>query len=87
MQQKGSRMPGRRTGGRPPGSRTTINTDAVFQVREALGLTQEETARELHCSLSAVRRFEREKVLPVSGAIRDNFNRLAKKAGVEIQAL
>jgi len=54
--------------------------DAVRELREKMGITQEEMARDLHCSLSAVRRFERERVVPSSGALRTNFEKLASKA-------
>ncbi len=58
----------------------------MFRIREALNLTQEESARELRCSLSTVARIERLDEVPDSAAIRDNFNRLAHRAGVEIEA-
>jgi DNA-binding transcriptional regulator YiaG len=67
--------------GRPPG-KSSVTSDAVLRVREALGLTQQQLAAELNCSLSAVRRFERERVLPSSDALKKNFLQLTQRAGV-----
>jgi ribosome-binding protein aMBF1 (putative translation factor) len=61
-------------------------SDAVRATREALGMTQEDVAREIKCSLSAVRRFERERALPSNSAIKENFQKLAARAGIEIDS-
>ena len=57
----------------------------VYRVRAALGLTQEELAREMSCSLGAVRTMERQKRLPGSRALRENFARLAQRAGISTE--
>ncbi len=72
--------------GRPPGSRA-VKSRAVEEVRQKLGWTQEELARSLNCSLSAVRRYEREEVLPSTGAIKVSFLALAQRAGVTIEGI
>lgn len=60
-------------------------SDAVFRVRSALGLTQEEFARELGCSLSNVAKMEGQKRTPGTRALKDNLAKLARKAGVSIE--
>ena len=69
--------------GRPAKEDVPLTT-VVFDVRSALGWTQEEMAQQLKCSLSAVRAMEREKRLPGRGALLENFLRLAREAKVKI---
>lgn len=61
---------------------------AVFNpmraVRSALGLTQEEMAREIKCSWATIRNCERDAKLPRGEALRANFNALAKRAKIEV---
>jgi len=58
----------------------------VREVREALGLTQEKMADAMRTSLMTARRCEYEKRLPGTRAAREEFFRLAKKAGVKVEA-
>ncbi len=69
--------------GRPVGTGAPTS-GAVREVRQALGLTQEKLARELNCTLGAVRTMERNNRLPGGGAILDAFKRLAKRTGVSL---
>jgi DNA-binding transcriptional regulator YiaG len=71
--------------GRPVGT-GAASSGAVREVRRALGWTQEKLARELNCTLGAVRAMERGNRLPGSGAIMEGFNRLAKRANVSLEA-
>ncbi len=61
-------------------------TDAVFRVRSAMGITQEEFSRELGCSVAAVSKMEQDERLPGSIALRTAFLKLAKRAGVSLEA-
>ena len=70
--------------GRPV--RVEPETDAVRRVRDALGMTQQELAEAMPCSLSAIRTMERDNRLPGSRALRENFAKLARRAGVEVPA-
>jgi transcriptional regulator with XRE-family HTH domain len=70
-------------GGRPTGTGAGVS-DAVSRVRAALGLTQEEFARELGCSLSNVAKMEGQKRTPGSGALRTAFEKLARRSGVSL---
>lgn len=72
------------TRGRPVGTRAR-ESDAVRQVRQSLGWTQEQLARDLNCSLSAVRTMEREGRLPGQGTLLDAFKRLAERARVSLE--
>jgi len=71
--------------GRPVGTGAPTS-GAVREVRRSLGLTQEKLARELNCTLGAVRTMERNNRLPGSEAILESFKRLAKRAGVSLEA-
>ncbi len=55
-------------------------------IREALGLTQEQLAREIKCSINTVRRCEYDERLPKTEAVMDNLKRLTKRGGVSIEA-
>jgi len=57
----------------------------VREVRKALKLTQEQMARELGCSYASARRFESDGTLPKVVAVRERFEKMAKKAGFEIE--
>lgn len=59
-------------------------TDAVARVRAAMGLTQEEFAREMACSIGTVRRYEQAKVLPTGIAQKRALARLAKRVDIEV---
>ena len=69
--------------GRPAGT-GAISSDAVKQTRLELGLNQQEMAAELGCALSSVARMEQLGKLPSKGAVFNNFEKLAKKAGVVV---
>ncbi|RYZ74054.1 MAG: XRE family transcriptional regulator [Proteobacteria bacterium] len=79
-----TKIPEKNRGGRPAGLRSSQPSDAVSRVRASLGLTQEEFARELGCSLSNVAKMEGEKRTPGTRALKDNLVRLAKRAGLNI---
>ena len=53
-------------------------------VRALPGLTQEQMARELKCSLSTVTRLERLSQIPHNEAVKDNFFGLARQAKIEV---
>lgn len=72
-------------GGRPHGTEAK-DSDAVKRARQALGISQQEMAVQMGCSVSAVQRMERLEKLPQSGAMLDSFKRLARRAGVNIEA-
>lgn len=59
-------------------------TDAVREVRAVLKMSQQKLASELDCSLSAVRRYERDRALPGVGPLRERFAAIAERAGVTI---
>ncbi len=61
-----------------------IKSSPVREVRLALGLTQEQLAKKMGCSLSSERRFEYSGTTPTVGAVLANFRRLAAKAGVSL---
>jgi DNA-binding transcriptional regulator YiaG len=72
--------------GRPakrPGSE--IKSDAVYRVRSALSMTQEEFAREMGCSVAAIRRYEQGQKLPGGVSQKIAFAKVAERAGVEIE--
>jgi DNA-binding transcriptional regulator YiaG len=54
------------------------------EVRTALGLTQEEFARQLCSSLSTVTKCEAQARMPRTHATRANFEQLAKRAGISL---
>ncbi len=58
----------------------------VRKVRLVLKMTQAQMANELLCSISSVARFERENALPGTGALRAQLDKLARKAGVTLEA-
>lgn len=76
----------KKSGGRPAGLRSSKASDAVSRVRSGLGITQEEFARELGCSVSTVAKMEGEGRTPGTRALKDNLARLAKRAGVSLEA-
>jgi DNA-binding XRE family transcriptional regulator len=57
-----------------------MSDNPVKEVREALGLTQQQMADELRTSLMTARRCEYEKRLPGTRGAREEFARLAKRA-------
>ncbi len=61
-------------------------TDAVLRVRQAMGKTQAEFAQQMGCSVTAVSKMEQDERLPGSMALRTAFEKLAKRAGVSIEA-
>ncbi len=75
----------KRTAGRPK-KPAPPKTDVVFRVRQSMGNTQEEFARELGCSVAAVSKMEQDERLPGSMALRTAFLKLAKRAGVSLEA-
>jgi DNA-binding transcriptional regulator YiaG len=72
--------------GRPAGIRSSQASDAVLRVRGKLALTQEDFARELGCSVSTVAKLEGEGRTPGTRALKNNLARLAKRAGVSLEA-
>lgn len=67
-------------------SETQIS-NPVKSVRAALGLTQEDMAAKMGCSITSQRRFEYDGTLPKVKAMLGNFRKLAKQAGVEIDTI
>lgn len=63
-----------------------VNINPVRAVREAMGWTQFDLARELNVALSTVAKWEQENRAPGGRAIRDAFAKLAKRANVEVPA-
>ncbi len=76
----------KKRGGRPAGIRSSQSSDAVFRVRSKLGFTQEDFSRELGCSVSTVAKLEGEGRTPGTRALKNNLARLAKRAGVSLEA-
>jgi transcriptional regulator with XRE-family HTH domain len=74
-----------KSAGRPLGVRSSRSSDAVSRVRAALGMTQEEFARELGCSLSNVAKMEGDSRTPGTVALKTNLAKLAKRAGVSLE--
>jgi len=68
-------------------TKTTEEAPPVKQIRLALGITQEEMARRMECSISSARRFEQVGGLPRVAAMRSNLKRLAKQARIEVEGL
>jgi transcriptional regulator with XRE-family HTH domain len=62
-------------------------SNPVKEVRERLGLTQQQMADELRMSLMTARRCEYEKRIPGTRAGKEELKRLAKKAGVRIEGI
>lgn len=58
----------------------------VRDVRTALKYTQEQMAAELECSYMTVRRSEYQRRMPQTKAVVNRLRRLAKRAGVSIEA-
>ena len=58
----------------------------VKEIREKLGFTQEKMAREMGCSYASARRFEYTGAVPRVEAVRERFYKLAKQAGIEVEA-
>jgi len=73
-----------RGAGRPSGTGAP-ESDAVRRVRAALDMSQEQLAREMNCSMSAIRTMERENRLPGQAALLAAFKRLAKRANVDLE--
>lgn len=71
----------RRGAGRP----LAPKSGAVARVQEALGISQEQLAREIGCSLNAVRLMKQEGRLPAKPEVLKKFQTLARRAGVEIE--
>lgn len=65
---------------------SAATSDAVARVRAALGVTQEEFAREMKCSIATVRRYEQQKVLPGGIAQKSALAKIAKRVGIEVEA-
>ena len=75
-----------RRAGRPrKGEQAIEDATGLRRVRLALGLTQTEMAAELMCSISSIARYEREGTLPEVGALRAQFEKMAKRAGVQLE--
>jgi DNA-binding transcriptional regulator YiaG len=62
-------------------------SNPVKEVREALGLTQKEMAAKMGCGSATERRCEYEARLPTNVAVRSNFLKLAKQAGIDVHAM
>lgn len=75
----------KRGSGRPLGYRTSTESDVVLRTRTALGLTQEDFAREIGCSVSTVAKMENQNRTPGTRALKSNLARLAKRAGVPLE--
>ena len=58
-------------------------SDFVRRVRDALGVSQEEMAEKMGCSVASVRYQEQNNRLPKNRAVRANLGALARAAGVE----
>ncbi len=58
-----------------------MNKDTIKQIRETLGLTQEDFAREIGATGITVSRWERGKAKPSRMAVR-NIEALARRAGI-----
>lgn len=71
-------------GGRPIGSGAS-KSDAVKLTRQKLGVSQQEMAAQIGCSVSAVQRMERLGTLPQNTALLESLKRIAKRAGVSIE--
>jgi transcriptional regulator with XRE-family HTH domain len=74
-----------RTVGRPK-KPAPAKTDAVLRVRQSLDMTQAELAGALGCSVPAVSKMEQDERLPGSLALRTALTKLAKRAGVSLEA-
>ncbi len=73
--------------GRPKGSaQEKQKSDAVFRVRSAMGMTQEEFARAMNSSIATIRRYEQGQLLPGGIAQKAAFAKVAKRAGVSLEA-
>ena len=57
----------------------------VKEVRQALGLSQDELAHEIGCSQGAVAVWERNGTLPSKPYVLANLLRMAKQAGIDIE--
>ena len=57
----------------------------VKEVRQALGMSQDELAHELGCSQGRVSQWERDGALPIKPYVLANLLRLAKQGGIEIE--
>jgi transcriptional regulator with XRE-family HTH domain len=56
----------------------------VKEIREQLNLTQHQMADKMGCSHTSERRFEYDQTLPISPAVYNNLQRLARKADIEL---
>ncbi len=72
--------------GRPGGSRTTVASGVLLELRTARSLTQMELAQELGIPFSTYRRYETQQLIPKSGLVRSAINRAARRAGVSLEA-
>lgn len=72
--------------GRPSGRvQEETKSDAVFRVRDALKMTQEEFSREMGCSIATIRRYEQSQILPGGVSQKLAFAKVAKRAGVSLE--
>lgn len=71
-------------GGRPVGT-GAAKSGAVKLTRQSLGVSQQEMAAQIGCSVSAVQRMERLGTLPQNTALLESLKRLAKRANVSIE--
>lgn len=71
--------------GRPPRT-PQPPTDAVRRLRLELGKTQVQLAKMMHCSENSIARYERDHTTPEVFTVRAQFEKLARKAGISLEA-
>ncbi len=77
---------GRKSNGRKLGTELTEPSTLVARLREKTGDKQEDFARRIGAGTATVRRYERLSIIPKGGRIRAALEKLAKRAGVSIEA-
>lgn len=78
-------METKRERGRPHGT-SAPKSDAVARFRARTGMTQEELAHELNCSIATVRRYEQKSIMPGGKAIRAALDKLARPYRFDLEA-
>ena len=61
-----------------------VTSNKVLEIREVLGLTQQQMADEMGVHHGSERRYEYTGTVPKSAAVMKNLKRLAKKANVPL---
>jgi hypothetical protein len=81
---RGGTRPG---AGRPAGARSTVASPFVTRLRSHLGVSQAELAMSLGVREKTVWRYEKEGIVPVSGKVREELERMGALHGIALEVV